>query len=257
MGWGVVRKFFKDEEAVGKTIIINKLPFIIIGILKEKIQNSNYNNMDESKSYIPSSTFEAMYGQQNYSNLVYSLYDIRQSKAVEKRVYQVLGTKHRFDPADEMALSIWDVIEMHKVMGKVMTGLQIFLGFIGALTLIISGVGLANIMYVSIKERTREIGTKIALGAHPRQILYQIISESFFFSLIGGFLGSLSATIIIEIVKRLPITDEALAFLTHPTLSMGIGIVTSLILLSVTFLAGFFPARRAAMQNPIESLRYE
>lgn len=257
MGWEVVKKFFNSEDAIGKTIIIDKLPFVIIGVLKEKIQTSNYNNMDQSKSYIPASTFEAMYGYRNFNNLVYSLYDLKQAKIVEKKIYQVLGSKHRFDPEDKMALQIWDVIEMQRIMGNAMLGLQIFLGFIGGLTLVISGVGLANIMYVSIKERTREIGTKIALGAHPKQILWQIITESFFFSIIGGVLGTLSAVLVITGIKKIPISNEALAFLTNPSLSIEIGIITSLVLLTITFLAGFFPARKAALQNPIESLRYE
>jgi putative ABC transport system permease protein len=257
MGWDVINKFFKPEDAVGKTIIIDKIPFMIIGILKEKMQSSNYNNMDQAKSYIPETTFEAMYGDRYYSNLVYSLNDIKEARIVEKKLYKVLAAKYQFDPEDEMTLGIWDVIKMHEMTEKAMLSLQIFLGIIGGLTLIISGVGLANIMYVSIKERTREIGVKLAIGAHPKQILRQIISESFFFSLIGGGIGTFFALILIQIVKNIQVSNMALAFLTHPRVSGPIAFTTISVLTLITFFAGYFPARKAAKANPIEALRYE
>ena len=257
MGWEAVSKFFKPEDAVGKSIIIDKIPFLIIGVLKEKMQSSCYNSMDEGKSYIPEPIYRAMYGEQHYNNLVYSLKDIKQAKIVEEKLYKVLGAKYQFDPEDKMTLAIWDVIKMHEMTEKALLGLQIFLGIIGGLTLIISGVGLANIMYVSIKERTREIGIKLALGAHPKQILRQIVSESFFFSIIGAGIGTTAALIIIEILKTIEPTNMALAFLTHPQVSGEIAIVTILTLTLITFFAGFFPARKAAKANPITALRYE
>ncbi len=257
MGWEAVAKFYTPDDAVGKTVVIDKIPFVIIGVLKEKLQSSNYNNMDKSKSYIPVSTFESMYGSHYYSNIVYSLQNVDDTKSVEKQLYRLLATRHQFDPGDEMALSFWNVAENLQDMQKGLLGFQFFLGFIGALTMIISGVGLANIIYASIKERTREIGIKLAIGAYPNQILFQIVTESFFFSFVGGFMGGGAAWLVVKGIGLIPVSNEALSFLTNPRLSFPIAAAATLLLMIITFFAGYFPARKAARQDPIESLRYE
>jgi len=257
IGWEVAKNFFANQDPVGKQIIIEKIPFTIVGVLKEKMQMGNYNNMDSQKSYIPEDVFFSMFGHRYYSNLVFSLKDASQTEYVKARVYQILGKKYQFDPNDKMALSFWDVVEMHKQTNKMLSGIQIFMGFIGFLTLVISGVGLTNIMYVSIKRRTQEIGVKIALGANPKQILGQIITESFIFSLIGGIGGALLSVFLVSMIRMIPKNNEALFLLTAPKISIEIAMIVALILTIITFLAGFFPARKAAAQNPIDSLRYE
>ena len=156
-----------------------------------------------------------------------------------------------------MALGFWDTIEMIKKMTDVLISFKNLLLIIGLLTLLISGIGLANIMYASIKRRTQEIGIKIAIGARPSQILKQIIAESFFFSIVGGCLGGLAAIVIAELIKKVKITNEGLKVFANPHLSVKIAIITAVILIIITFLAGYFPARKAAKQNPVDSLRYE
>jgi len=146
---------------------------------------------------------------------------------------------------------------MTKRLGAVMLGFQILLGFIGGITLMISGVGLANIMYASIKRRTREIGVKIAIGAQPSQIRKQIIVESFLFSIAGGCLGGLMAFTIITLFSKFPVENKALQFFMNARMSFGVWIATSIVLIIITFFAGYFPARAASRQNPINSLRYE
>jgi len=150
-----------------------------------------------------------------------------------------------------------NTMEMTKRLGAVMLGFQILLGFVGGITLMISGVGLANIMYASIKRRTREIGVKIAIGAQPAQIRKQIIVESFFFSIAGGCFGGLMAFTIITLFSKFPVENRALQFFMNARMSFNVWIATTIVLVIITFLAGYFPARAASRQNPINSLRYE
>ena len=135
---------------------------------------------------------------------------------------------------------------------------QGYLGIVGSLTLIIGGVGVANIMYAVVKERTREIGVKMALGAKRRWIIVPFVLEGVLYTLIGGTLGIIIATLLVSLTSFIPIeSNKVMSFLGRPTLSPQIGIATSLILGTIGLLAGYFPARRAASVDPAATLRYE
>jgi putative ABC transport system permease protein len=169
----------------------------------------------------------------------------------------VLGRRHRFDPADERALSIWDVIEQEKLTRRIMLGIQIFLGVVGGLTLVVAGVGVANVMFVAVRERTREIGIKRALGARRRHIVAQFVFEALLLALIGGLAGLAVAAAVVFIVDGLPPSNEAMEYLANPKLPWPIALGTVLILTAIGLAAGVFPARRAAAVDPVQSLRYE
>ena len=257
LGTDLKKRLFGREDAVGKTIIIDTIPFLVIGVLQDKMQNSMYGGPDVDKAAIPFSTFQAIYGDKYLRRLIYRPKDISQSETVKKEVYRVLSEKYRFDPTDTQALYFWDMIEEEKLMDKIFLGIEIFMGIIGGLTLIVAGVGVANIMYVSAKKRTKEIGIKMALGAKKRHVLLQFISEALMIVLIGGTAGVLFSFIIVELFSVLPLEGEAADMLAHPVISFKIMLLTALILSAVGFLAGVFPARRAASSNPVEALRYE
>ena len=139
-----------------------------------------------------------------------------------------------------------------------MLGIELFLGIIGALTLIIGGVGVANIMYAVVKERTTEIGVKMALGARRDWITGPFVLEGLVYTLVGGLVGALIAILLVTGLAFLPIEgNEVLEFLGRPTLSWPIGIATVAILGTCGLLAGYFPARRAAAIDPASTLRYE
>jgi putative ABC transport system permease protein len=129
------------------------------------MQMSSYEGQDEDLLAMPSTTFKAIFGHTWLNNIVYQPHDPADMPLIEKKLYEVLGAKYKFDPSDDRAIAIWDVVAGQKEFTNIMIGIKMFLGIIGSLTLLIAGVGVANIMYVSIKERTREIGIKMAVGA--------------------------------------------------------------------------------------------
>jgi len=168
-----------------------------------------------------------------------------------------MGAKYKFDPADDNALSIWDVAASEKEFDNMLFGMKVFLGIIGGLTLIIASVGVANIMYVAIKERTREIGIKMAVGARKAIILWQFLLEALLIVFVGGVGGITISYVLTEGFKRVPIESEVMDFMGRPTISLEIGLIVVIILGVMGLFAGLFPALRAASVSPVESLRYE
>jgi putative ABC transport system permease protein len=257
LGTELKKRLFGEEEAVGKTVLINRIPFLIVGVMLDKMQNSMYNGADVDKAAIPYSAFKTIYGDRYLSRLIYRPEDISQAETVKNEVYAVLSRKYKFDPEDKQALEVWDMVEEEKIMKNIFLGLEIFMGIIGGLTLIVAGVGVANIMYVSAKKRTKEIGIKMALGAKKRHVLLQFISEAFMISFIGGGAGVLISFIIVGATGVLPLEGDVADVLAHPVISFKIMILTAFILSIIGFLAGIFPARKAASAEPVEALRYE
>jgi len=198
-----------------------------------------------------------MYGPKRVNSIVVRPADPSMQEEVKKEIFRVLARKYHFDPTDERTLFIWDFIENEKMGEKISIGIEIFLFSIGFLTLLIAGVGVANVMYVVVKERTREIGVKLAVGARRSYILAQFISEALLLSFIGGTLGLLFSGLVVFVVHLFPSDDGPMQFLGKPILSPGIMIMTTGILAAIGLLAGLFPARRAASVDPVESLRYE
>jgi putative ABC transport system permease protein len=257
LGSKLKERLFGQEDAIGKTIVMNNIPFAVIGVMVEKMQMGMYNGPDEDKATIPAATFQAIWGQKYLQNIVYQPRDISQIEAVKKKVSKVMGGKYKFDPEDKEALWLWDVIEGQKIFNKVLTGFQIFLGIIGGMTLLIAGVGVANIMYVAVKERTREIGIKMAMGAKRLHVMSQFLLEALIITVLGGLLGVFFSVVIVKIWGAIPMEADWAQWLGKPVISLNIAVITSMILGIIGTLAGIFPSRRAASVNPVESLRYE
>ncbi|MGB7060960.1 MAG: ABC transporter permease [Candidatus Zixiibacteriota bacterium] len=257
LGNKLKERLFGDEDAVGKTIVLNNVPFIVIGVMTEKLQMGMYNGPDWDKATIPATTFKTIWGHKYVQNIVYQPRDAGQIEEVKKKVSKVMGAKYKFDPEDNEALWLWDVIEGQKTFNKVLVGFQIFLGVIGGMTLLIAGVGVANIMYVAVKERTREIGIKMAMGAKRLHIMSQFLLESLIITVLGGILGVFFCVVIVKIWAAIPMEADWAQWLGTPVISLEIAVITSLILGIIGMLSGIFPSRKAASVNPVESLRYE
>jgi len=250
-------KLFGDEDAVGKQVLMNSIPFTVIGVMEEKMQMSMYSGPDKEKASIPATTFSAIFGDQYFNLIIYQPKEFDNMKGIEKRLFEIMGAKHKFDPEDKQAISVWDVAANEKEFNNIMIGLQMFLGIVGGMSLLIAGVGVANIMYVSIKERTREIGIKMAIGAKRKYILGQFLVEAFSITGVGGFFGMSLSYILTETFKRIPIQSDVLSFMGRPTVSLEIGLIVIFVLGVIGFLSGIFPAMKASSVNPVESLRYE
>jgi putative ABC transport system permease protein len=258
LGDSIASRLFPGQDPVGQVLRIDGVPFTVVGTMQKKMQMGMNNGPDADRVIIPAASFRTMYGHRFVSHLIVRPRSIAQSETVKDEIYQVLSRKYRFDPADRRALGVWDMVEQLRVMRLITGGIQVFLGIVGGLTLLVAGVGVANIMYVVVRERTREIGVRRALGARRHHIMGQVVFESLAIALSGGLVGLLLATAIVLGVDAIPDNgDMAMQFLANPKLPWPIALGTVAVLSTVGLLAGVFPARRAAKLDPVEALRYE
>jgi len=258
LGDELARDVFGDEEPVGRKVLVDGAPYTVIGVMQKKIQMGTYGGPDTSGAVIPIETFRAQYGRETLSNLVVRPKEPQRMKETLRSLREVLGAKYGFDPTDEPALGVWDTVESGSVMRNIMFGIQLFLGIIGGLTLLIGGVGVANIMYATVKERTREIGVKMALGARPSWVTGPLVLEGLLYTVVGGLAGLVVAVAIIVALGFVPTEgNEALEFLGKPTLSPAVGLASAAVLGAIGLLSAYFPARRAASIDPAQTLRYE
>ena len=257
LGSKIATDIFGTENPIGKTVLVDALPFTVVGVMQKKIQTSMNNGPDDERAIIPYTSFRTMYGPEFVNSIVVSPIDPSQQEFVKKEIFRVLARKYHFHPDDERTLYIWDFIENEKMSRKIGIGVSIFLGSVGFLTLLIAGVGVANVMYVVVKERTREIGIRMAVGARKSYILWQFIFEALLLSFVGGAVGLLISWGVVSAMKLIPSDDGPMQFLGKPILSTSIMLLTTGILALIGLIAGFFPARKAASVDPVESLRYE
>jgi putative ABC transport system permease protein len=252
LGDEMKKLLFGDAPAIGQQVYLANVPFTVIGVLIHKEQNSSYSSRDKDRVFIPASTHHSVFGQEFVNNIVYRTRDSRLTKDVERQVYQVLGRKYRFDPTDKDSLRVWDTSEWETRFEYLFLAFNIFFALVGSFTLTVGGIGVANIMYIVVRERTREIGIKRSIGARKRDILVQFFSESFMIVGAGALLGFLCSVGIVWGMSFLPMKD----FVGVPTISPLVAAVTMLLLAGIGFLAGLFPARKAANLDPVECLRY-
>lgn len=242
---------FGDQPAVGQTILMDNIPFTVIGTLAKKQQDSNYNGPDDKHVFIPSTTAVASLGLREPDNLVIELADRAKGKEVIPEVRRVLAGRHRFDPADEEAIAVWDVGEMLVMFQNIFVGFRTFLAILGSFTLAVAAIGVANTMSMVVEDRTPHIGISMALGARRRWVLGQVLLETVCFTVAGGALGVAVASVVVWAASFLPWKQ----YVGVPQISASTAILTAAMLGTCGILSGIGPARRAAAMSPAEALR--
>ena len=250
LGDKLASDLFGVDEAIGHKVHIAGVPFTVIGIMKEKEQDSSYYNRDNDRATMPASTYRSLYGARHVDNFVFQVAERDDAKPAREQVIASLARLHRFDPKDSEAVNMWDTTENFAFLDAFLIGFRLFLGIVGTLTLVVGGIGISNIMNVVVEERTKEIGVKMAIGARRRYVIGQFMFETLSLTLIGGALGFAIAW---AICSAFPASLEE--YVGIPRMSFQVTAMTAAILGLIGTLAGFFPARAAANLNPVEALR--
>lgn len=247
---------FKNEEALGKYVKISGVNFKVVGVFTDP-----GGEREESRVFVAITTAQKVFGAQNkVSNLSFSLpmednFDKATAASVQfsEKLKDKLKKAHDVAPEDDSAISVNNSLENAKRFYELMSMIKMFFWFVGIATILAGVIGVSNIMLIIVKERTKEIGIRKALGAQPLSIVTMILHESIFVTAIAGFLGLFLGLVLLEFVGPMVETE----FITNPSVNFNIAITTVVILIFAGAIAGFFPAWRAARIKPIIALRDE
>ncbi len=250
----IVRKdlFKNGEKVLGKYLKVGSIPFKIIGVFEDKGGNS-----EMRKVYIPVSTAQRVFNGADHLNQVMFTVgnaSANQTKAIETKLRNEFASIHHFDPTDQRAIHINNNLENYQKVMNVFLGIRIFIWIIGIGTIIAGIVGVSNIMMIVVKERTKEVGVRKALGATPGSIVGLILLESVIITSMAGYIGLMAGVGLLELVNKfMPPSD----FFRNPQANISIAVMAMILLVIAGAVAGFIPARKAASIKPIEALRDE
>lgn len=252
LGDRLARDLFGSAEPVGGTVMLGDAPFAVIGVMRTRLQEgAAEGNPDGDNAFVPGTTAVAMSGSPWLEKLVFQGHDPRDGPSVTGRVLEVLARRHAFDPRDRLAVATWDTGEGERFMSVFYVSLRVLLAIIGTCTLIVGGIGVSNIVYVVLEERTPEIGVLMALGARPRYIQAHFLLEALLLTAAGGMLGFALTAGALAVLPRLGVEQ----YLGEPQASPAVIVTTTVLLGIVGFTAGYFPARRASLLDPVAALK--
>ncbi len=261
IGSEVNDQLFRGKNSVGESLFLDGYPFTVIGVMEHKEQNNNYSGQDVRAMFVPYWTLVKLYsdpGLGEATDLIEDLIamplNIGVQEQAERQVREVLGAEHMFDPSDRDALPIWNTARQSLMMDFMFRSMQWFLGAVSVVTLVLGAIGVINIMLISVRERTVEIGLRKSIGARRRDILLQFFSESFALTMLSGGTGLLLGWGLCRLIDLAPLPEQVFAGM---IITPEVGLIAFGCLTVLGIAAALYPAFTAAEMDPIEALRYE
>jgi putative ABC transport system permease protein len=259
LGSDARKQLFSGRPAVGEMIHIGDLPYTVVGVMRQKRQNSSYDGQDVTKVFIPFRSMMRDYPGKppltahQIDRLLVTPKSWADHERCKFQVRRALGRLHDFNPLDKEAAGIWDTVEDAKAFRQIIDGMEYFLGAVGIATLFLGGIGVMNVMLVAVRERTREIGVRKAVGATARSIRWQFFTEALILALVSGGIGSGVGLGLCALIDSLPLPEFFAGMLVSwKTAALAFGLLGA-----VAVLSAMYPASRAAAVDPIEALRFE
>ena len=259
LGSDTKKQLFAEHEAMGQTVWLNGIPYTVIGIMKSKDQNSSYDGFDGRKIFIPFNAMRRDFPnkppavEHSVDRLLVSPWSLETHPDCVRQIRASLGRLHNFNPRDKEAASIWDTVKDAQANRMIIVGMEYFMGAVGIATLFLGGLSVMNVMLVSVRERTREIGVRMALGATRESILRQFFLETVFVVGLSGGIGLFISYGFCALVNLAPMPPFFSGLLTN----WRIGVLSIGLLGLIAILSALYPANRAASVDPIEALRFE
>ena len=260
LGTDAAKQLFPEgRNPIGENIYLNETPYLVIGVMAKKKQDSSYDGWDVNKVFIPFSAQRRDFPDKppgtsrTFDQMLVTPKSVRQHEDCKRELRAALAKMHRYDPTDKEACPIWDTVQEAQAFTRMTDGMKYFLGAVGFVTLFLGGIGVMNVMMVAVRERTREIGVRKAIGAPARSILRQFFVEALIIALVSGGVGLGVAYGICALVNLLPMP----AFFAGLIATWKSGLLATAILGIIAVLSAMYPARRAASIDPIEALRFE
>jgi putative ABC transport system permease protein len=252
LGSEVKKNLFEDEDAVGKVIRIKKIPFRVLGVLKSKGESGGWFNRDDMITIPYTSAMKRLMGVDYISSIDIQAVSMARTKEAQGQIEELLRIRHKIAPGAEDDFQVRNMSEIAEGAAQATGIMTILLGSIASISLLVGGIGIMNIMLVSVTERIREIGIRMAVGAREKDILLQFLTEAVVLSVLGGLIGIFFGVGLSKVLKYISIFSQFKTAVSIQAIVMAFAFSAS-----VGIFFGFYPARKASRLDPIEALRYE